>query len=67
MAYLEKGAKYGFTRIFSCLLSVEKSPAEIKAEFLEMNRFAKNPLDDANFWKPAPLLARLAAEGKTFN
>ena len=32
-----------------------------------MNRFAKNPLDDAAFWKPAPLLARLAAEGKTFN
>ena len=32
-----------------------------------MQRFAKNPLDDANFWKPAPLLARLAAEGKTFN
>ena len=32
-----------------------------------MNRFAKNPLDDASFWQPAPLLARLAAEGKTFN
>jgi len=32
-----------------------------------MNRFAKNPLDDAKFWTPAPLLARLAAEGKTFN
>ena len=32
-----------------------------------MNRFATNPLDDASFWKPAPLLARLAAEGKTFN
>ena len=32
-----------------------------------MHRFAQNPLDDANFWKPAPLLARLAAEGKTFN
>jgi 3-hydroxyacyl-CoA dehydrogenase len=31
-----------------------------------MKRFAKNPLDDANFWKPAPLLARLAAEGSTF-
>jgi 3-hydroxyacyl-CoA dehydrogenase len=31
-----------------------------------MKRFAKNPLDDANFWQPAPLLARLAAEGKTF-
>ncbi|APW42801.1 3-hydroxyacyl-CoA dehydrogenase NAD-binding domain-containing protein [Rhodoferax saidenbachensis] len=32
-----------------------------------MNRFAQNPLDDANFWKPAPLLAKLAAEGKSFN
>ncbi|CAM8629665.1 multifunctional fatty acid oxidation complex subunit alpha [Comamonadaceae bacterium] len=32
-----------------------------------MNRFAKNPMDDAKFWQPAPLLARLAAEGKTFN
>jgi len=31
-----------------------------------MKRFAKNPLDDASFWQPAPLLARLAAEGKTF-
>ena len=32
-----------------------------------MNRFALNPLDDATFWKPAPLLAKLAAEGKSFN
>ena len=32
-----------------------------------MKRFAQNPLDDAAFWTPAPLLARLAAEGKTFN
>ncbi len=32
-----------------------------------MNRFAKNPLDDGAFWTPAPLLAKLAAEGKTFN
>ncbi|MDD2924501.1 3-hydroxyacyl-CoA dehydrogenase NAD-binding domain-containing protein [Rhodoferax sp.] len=31
-----------------------------------MKRFAQNPLDDAKFWQPAPLLARLAAEGKTF-
>ncbi len=31
-----------------------------------MDRFAKNPLDDAEFWKPAPLLAKLAAEGKSF-
>jgi 3-hydroxyacyl-CoA dehydrogenase len=32
-----------------------------------MKRFARNPLDDAEFWQPAPLLARLAAEGKSFN
>ena len=32
-----------------------------------MNKFAQNPLDDAAFWKPAPLLAKLVAEGKTFN
>jgi len=32
-----------------------------------MQRFAFNPLDDAAFWQPAPLLARLAAESKTFN
>jgi 3-hydroxyacyl-CoA dehydrogenase len=31
-----------------------------------MKRFAANPHDDAEFWKPAPLLARLAAEGKSF-
>jgi 3-hydroxyacyl-CoA dehydrogenase len=32
-----------------------------------MHRFAQNPLDDAKFWQPAPLLARLVAEGKNFN
>ena len=32
-----------------------------------MHRFAANPHDDADFWKPAPLLAKLVAEGKTFN
>ena len=32
-----------------------------------MKRFAKNPLDDGKFWEPAPLLARLVAEGKSFN
>ena len=32
-----------------------------------MHRFAANPHDDAEFWKPAPLLAKLAADGKTFN
>jgi 3-hydroxyacyl-CoA dehydrogenase len=31
-----------------------------------MKRFAANPLDDAEFWKPAPLLAKLAAESKSF-
>ena len=32
-----------------------------------MQRFAQNPHDDAGFWQPAPLLARLAAEGKSFS
>ena len=32
-----------------------------------MQRFARNPHDDAAFWQPAPLLARLVAQGKTFN
>jgi len=32
-----------------------------------MHRFAKNPHDDAQFWQPAPLLARLVADGKSFN
>ena len=31
-----------------------------------MKRFAGNPLDDAGFWQPAPLLAKLAAEAKSF-
>jgi 3-hydroxyacyl-CoA dehydrogenase len=31
-----------------------------------MKKFAANPLDDASFWQPAPLLARLVAEGKSF-
>ncbi|HVO05760.1 MAG TPA: 3-hydroxyacyl-CoA dehydrogenase NAD-binding domain-containing protein [Burkholderiaceae bacterium] len=31
-----------------------------------MKRFAANPRDDAAFWQPAPLLARLAAGGKSF-
>jgi 3-hydroxyacyl-CoA dehydrogenase len=32
-----------------------------------MKKFAANPHDDASFWQPAPLLAKLAAEGKTFS
>ena len=32
-----------------------------------MKRFAANPLDDASFWTPAPLLSKLVAEGKSFS
>ena len=32
-----------------------------------MKKFARNPHGDPGFWTPAPLLARLAADGKTFN
>ena len=32
-----------------------------------MKRFAENPNDDSAFWQPAPLLAKLAADGKSFS
>jgi 3-hydroxyacyl-CoA dehydrogenase len=32
-----------------------------------MRRFAAQPGGDARFWEPAPLLARLASEGKSFS
>ncbi len=32
-----------------------------------MKRFAANPYGDPGFWQPAPLLAKLVAEGKSFN
>ena len=31
-----------------------------------MKRFQQNPLDDARFWEPAPLIQRLVAEGRSF-
>lgn len=33
LAYMELAAKYGFTRIFTCLLSVDKPKEEMMAEF----------------------------------
>ncbi len=41
MEYIDQAAKFGFSRIFSCLLSVSKSPEEIKQEFKEINQYAK--------------------------
>lgn len=38
--YIDKASKAGFSRIFSCLLSVERSVDEIKKDFLEVNRYA---------------------------
>jgi 3-hydroxyacyl-CoA dehydrogenase len=32
-----------------------------------MRQFAQNPHADTGFWQPAPLLAKLASEGKRFN
>ncbi|MCZ4314907.1 3-hydroxyacyl-CoA dehydrogenase NAD-binding domain-containing protein [Comamonadaceae bacterium G21597-S1] len=32
-----------------------------------MQRFARNPMDDAQFWTPAPLIQRLVSSGKTFS
>lgn len=33
LAYMQLAAKYGFSRIFTCLLSVEKGAEETVAEF----------------------------------
>lgn len=41
MAYLTLAAKYGFSRVFTCLLSVNKPAEEIKADF-------KQVIDHAN-------------------
>ena len=32
-----------------------------------MQRFALNPMDDADFWTPAPLLQKLVSQGKSFS
>jgi 3-hydroxyacyl-CoA dehydrogenase len=39
----------------------------LKNVVASMEGFAKNPHADPDFWKPAPLLAKLAADNKTFN
>lgn len=41
MKYLKKARNIGASRIFSCLLSVNKEVLEIKKEFKEINSFAK--------------------------
>jgi len=41
LCYIHKAKQVGFSRIFSCLLSLEKDVTEIKNDFLEINTFAK--------------------------
>lgn len=41
-AYLKKASEYGFTRVFTCLLSVEKPKEVIKQEFLDVNKYAQD-------------------------
>ena len=38
--YLEETSRLGFSRVFSCLLSVNKPAEEIKKEFKELNAYA---------------------------
>lgn len=40
--YIDQASEAGFQRIFSCLLSVNKSKEEIKQDFLDINTYAKN-------------------------
>lgn len=39
--YLRKAASYGFSRVFTCLLSVQKPKEEIKADFMDIIACAK--------------------------
>ena len=39
-SYLKEASELGFSRVFSCLLSVNKSTEEIKKEFTDINRYA---------------------------
>lgn len=41
-AYLTLAASYGFKRVFTCLLSVNGDPSQVKAQFTELNRYAKS-------------------------
>ncbi len=49
----------GGPMLFADMMGLDKVVAK-------MAQFAANPLDDAKFWQPAPVLAKLLAEGKTF-
>lgn len=40
--YIEKMSKIGASRIFSCLLSVNKDIEDIKSDFLEIHNYAKS-------------------------
>lgn len=40
--YIDTASKYGFTRIFSCLLSVNDTKENIKTQFKKINEYAKN-------------------------
>lgn len=39
--YIDLSASLGFSRIFSCLLSINKNKDEIKKDFTEINKYAK--------------------------
>ena len=39
--YIDKAGKAGFSRIFSCLLSVNEEKEKIKEEFKKINLYAK--------------------------
>jgi 3-hydroxyacyl-CoA dehydrogenase len=49
----------GGPMLFADMMGLDKVVAQ-------MAEFAQNPRDDAAFWQPAPNLAKLAAEGKSF-
>lgn len=41
-AYIDRASEVGFSRMFSCLLSINKTKEEIKNDFIIINQYAKN-------------------------
>lgn len=61
--YIDDAAKFGFTRIFSCLLSVEgKSADEIIAEFRPLNDYAHERGMEIIYDVAPPVLKKLGVE-----
>ena len=58
---------YGFPRVARRADALRRHARPVQRRRAGCARSLRMPGADRAFWTPAPLLARLAAEGKTFN